>query len=470
MDYQLLVAFVVYFAVLIAIGALFYHKTMKAGSFALGGRALNYWVTAISAQSSDMGSWLFLGYTAMIYTQGLMEAWTAVGLVVFMIANWYWIAPRLRMQTEQLHSQTLPTFFDKRFNDTSGTLSITSSLIALIFFLVYISSNFVGLGSLFESTFGIDYYTGIIIASAITIAYTLVGGFLAVAWCNLFQGLFLLAAIVIVPIIGYLHIGSYAAIEAAAQAKHISLSFWPSLQTCSNMLLLIGGYGLGYFGQPHIIVNFMSIDNVKNMRKAMIVGIIWQIVVLCAAIAIGLVGIAMLGTHTLEHPEHLFPLMVQQLFSPLMAGFVLCGVLAAVLSSLNTQIIVAGSSLAEDIYLRIFAPTASNKHKLWISRMSVLLISLVSVALAFTNSTTIYALVQYAWSGLGASFGPLIILSLYSKRMNRHGALIAILFGAATSGLWPLLGTAVPSLIPGFFGSLMMGYIVSLIFPVQKQQ
>lgn len=463
MDIFIAFSFIIYFLILLGIGVFFYKKSKSERSYIIGNRSLNFWVTAISAQSSDMGGWLFLGYPAMIYSFGLLESWTAVGLVFFMYLNWYFIAPKIRASTEHYKSLTLSSYFASRFNDNTGQIKIVSALISLVFFTFYIASGLVSLGRLFESAFSIDYLTGVILGISVTVIYTVVGGFLAVSWCNLFQGLFLLAMIILVPIAAFLKVGGLAPIVAAAHAKNISLSLFPSFTSIGKILLLTGGFGLGYFGQPHILVNFMGIDDVRNMKKAALVGIIWQILVLTAAIFIGIVGIAYFG-NTLISPEHIFPTMAKELFSSVVAGFALCGVLAATLSSINTQILVSASNLAEDIYKEIINTDASSKKMLWASRMSTIVVAAIALIISLKNNESIYNLVQYAWSGLGSAFGPLLILSLYSKKPNASGALAGMLVGGFISAFWPYLNTNIPSLIPGFFLSLISIYIVSYLY------
>ncbi len=277
-----------------------------------------------------MSSWLFLAFPAALFLRGLPEIWTAIGLVVGMWCNWQFIAPKLRTVTEQYGSLTLSSFFEHRFDDRSGTLRTVSALFALLFFTFYIASSLVGLGRLFESAFGLTYHTGIIIGLASAIIYTLLGGFIAVAWCDMFQGLFLLIMIIIVPVYATYILGGVSTVIDAAHAHNIPLTLFPSLTGTLNSLLLAASWGLGYFGQPHILTNFMGIDDVRNIIYAKRVGITWQIIVLSASASIGLVGIAYFA-QGLPNTELLFVIMTKELFYPLLAGFILCGILAATL-------------------------------------------------------------------------------------------------------------------------------------------
>lgn len=463
MEIALIAAFAIYLGMLLLIGFIFHHKTKNVDEFMVGGRSVNYFVTAISAQASDMGAWLFLGFPGTLYGTGLIEAWTAVGLVIGMFLTWQFIAPKLRMVTEQLDAPTFSTYFNIRFNDPSGLVAVVSALITLVFFTVYIAAALVGMGMLFESAFNIGYVTGIIFALGAALLFTLIGGFVAVAWCNLFQGLFLLAMIIMVPTYAFFALpNGFATISAGAAAKGVSLSLLPSWSALGNALVLSFGWGLGYFGQPHILINFLGIDDVKKMRYAKYVGITWQIIALLAAIFMGLISIGYF-THGLANPEMGFVIITKELFTPLLAGFALCGILAATLSSMDAHILVSASTLAEDIYKRIFKRTATQKEIVRATQIGGVLVAAFALSISITNGSTVYSLVNYAWSGLGASFGPLMILSLYWNGVNRWGALAGLLTGALVSGLWQYTGIAILPLIPGFFASLLAAYGVSKI-------
>lgn len=463
---QIILSFIIYFLVLLVIGIYFYKKNNTEKEFALGNRSLNYWVTAISAQTSDMGSWLFLAYPAIIYTSGLFEAWTAIGLVIFMFLNWHFVAKKIRIETEKYKSLTLSSYFENKYQDNSGIIRISSAIIAFIFFTFYIASGLVGIGRLFESAFNIEYTTGLILGATITIAYILIGGFLAVAWCNLIQGIFLLAMIFLVPIFGYFSLGGFEAIKSVIVAKNVSLSLFSNFDSLLSILFLTFGWGLGYFGQPHILVNFMGLKNIQDMRKAKYVGIIWQILALSAAILTGLIGIAFFKTN-LSNPEHLFVYMAKTLLSPLIAGFALCGILAATLSTINTQILVTATGLAEDIY-KVKNPMANSKQLLNINKISIVFVTFCALVLSLTNSDTIYNLVLYSWSGIGAAFSPLVLLSLYSNKVNKYGAIVGIISGGLVAAIWPYINTSIPPLIPGFFISLFLILVVSRLTNAPK--
>ncbi len=461
MNIPMLSAFALYFATLLGLGLWFYKRNQTTQEFMLGNRSVNYWVTAIATQTSDMGSWLFIGFPAMVFSFGVFQVWTAIGLVIGMWCTWTFIAPRLREKTASLDVLTLSSYFAHSFGDRSGAIQLLSTGFALVFFLFYIASGLVGLSLVFSSAFGLTYEVGIVISMLTAVAYTLIGGFIAVAWCDFFQGLFLLCMIVLVPVYGLITLGGIGPIIAAAHAKGISLSLLASPKDTLWALFLAASWGLGYFGQPHILVNFMGIDSEHNIKRARRIGITWQIIVLTASVAIGLVGIGFFASG-LTDPELVFPAMTMSLFHPFFAGLVLCAVFAATLSTMDSLILVAGSSIAEDIYKKFFNATASSQTLLFVSRLGSIVVACISLLLAWNSSCTVYGLVNYAWSGLGSTFGPLVVASLLSERITAAGAIAGILAGGLTAALWPFVSNLLP-LVPGFFCGLVVVFVVSFM-------
>lgn len=462
MDIKFLWAFGLYGCVLAAISFMFYKKNQNASEFMLGGRSLNYFATAIATHSSDMSIWLFMGFPGTIYAHGLGIAWVPIGLVVGMFLSWTFVAQSLRAATEKHNALTLSSYLEHRFNDKTGKLRLVSGLLSLLFFTFYISSGLVGMGLMFENAFGIDYHLGILVALLTTTAYTFIGGFIGVAWCDLFQGMFLLCMILLVPSLAFQSLpGGTHMIINAAKLKSIPLTLFPkTFSGLISSILLALSWGLGYFGQPHILINFMGIKNTKDISKARNIGISWQILTLGSSLAIGLIGIAYFA-QPLPDPELVFVLMVRQLFTPFFAGIVLCSIVAAGLTTIDTQILVSGSTFAHDFYQHYINPKASDRNILRVSKLSVLIIPLISYAIAFNKSASVYGLVEYAWNGLGSSFGPVILTSLYSKKITRSGALWGMILGGLTAALWPLSGSSVPSMIPGFFLNLSIILIFS---------
>lgn len=451
-----LATFVVYFAVLLGIACLSYRKQKSDTDFLIGDRSLNFWLTALSAHASDMSSWLFLGYPALIYGQGVFSAWAAVGLTSFMYLNWQFVAPKLRTITEQSGSLTISSYFETRFGDTSGSLRLVSGFMSILFFLFYISSGLVGLGLLVENLFGLSYTAGISIGLLVVVIYVFMGGYRTIAWIDLFQGFFLLAVILFIPIVLLRDIGGMKPILDAIAQKNLSTSLFPdfSKATFLSIFFTAAGWGLGYFGQPHIITKFMGIRKVSDMSKAKYVGISWQAIALVCATLIGLIGIYVFPDG-LANPEELTLNIVKKTLPGFFAGLVLCAVLAATTNVMAAQILVVASNLSEDFYKRLFRKHASPGELLWVSRSSVLAISFIAFFVAFFKISTIYGLVLFSWSGLGSAFGPLILLSLYLKNLNKYGAFAGILVGGLTAAVWPyfdqLYGWQVPSLIPGYF-------------------
>ncbi len=459
MNIHMLSAFVLYFGTLIGIGFLFYKRNQSAQEFMVGNRSVNYWVTAVATQASDMGSWLFLGFPAILFTHGVFGIWIAIGLVLGMWLTWTFIAPQLRAKTASLDALTLPSYFAYCFGDRSGAIQLLSTSFSLIFFLFYIASGLVGLSLVFNVAFGLSYETGIVISVCTAAAYTLVGGFVAVAWCDFFQGLFLLFMIVLVPTYGLITVGGVGAIITAAHAKGISLSILASPWDTIKAILLAASWGLGYFGQPHILVNFMGIDSEHNIKRARRIGISWQIIALTAAASIGIVGIGFFESGLLN-PELVFPAMTMSLFHPFLAGLALCAVFAATLSTMDSLILVAGSSIAEDIYKKFVDPSASSQKILLVSRVGSLAVAGASLLLAWNSSNTVYGLVNYAWSGLGSTFGPLVVMSLISNTVTPAGAICGILAGGLTAAVWPFISTILP-LVPGFSCGIIVVVVVS---------
>lgn len=462
--YSELGALAIYVTILLVVALCSYRGHKTASDFLIGERSLNFYLTAFAAHASDMSSWLFMGFPAVIFLGGLFNAWLAIGLVFFMFLNWLLIAPRIRIQTEKYNSLTFSSFFESHFHDTSGLIRVFTAIISLIFYTIYISAGIVGLGLLIKTLFGVPYLIGITLGMLVVIPYLFIGGYRTLAWLDSFQGVFLMLVIVIVPLIVLPKIGGFAGISDALTTYQLTKDLIPNLKfdTLSQIFLGIFGWGIGYFGQPHIITKFMGIKKASDMRKSMIVGMSWQIITLTFATLIGLIAVAYFKG-SLKNPELAFILIVKHTFSPGIMAFILCAILAAIISTMDSQILVLASTLTEDIYKRIFRKTASSKELLWISRLFILIVSLISYCIAFFKISTIYSLVFYAWSGLGAAFGPLLLFSLYSKKANKYGVWAGLLTGGTTAIIYPLINTAISPLIPGFLLGVLAIYFGSLL-------
>lgn len=462
-----LLAMGLYFAVLITIGFCARKKNATDKDFNIGNRKLNFWVTAISAHADDMSSWLFMAFPMAIFVSGPYKLWVGIGLIIGMFFNWHIVAPRLRKATEKYDTYTLSTFFERHFGDTTGIIRIVSAIMILFFLTYYLSAGLVATGRLFESLFTINYYTGITMAILIMVSYIFAGGFVSVAWTDFAQGIFLLAMIMLVPLAAIFHFDGISNLLTAIQAKGAVSSFLPEFSMLSLFAVfsLSAGWGLGYFGQPHILTKFMAIKNVGDLHKSKYLGMTWQVLALASAAAIGFIGLAFFPDG-LAKPEMVFVEMTKSLFFPFLTAFIICGIFAANMSTMDAQILVCATVLSEDFYKRMLNKKATSKQILFASRVSVLLFSGLAFFMACGQSATIMSIVEYAWSGLGSSFGPLLLVSLYSKFANRFGAIAGICVGGLVSGIWPTLNPMLTQIeivpmIPGFFLSLGSIYFVS---------
>lgn len=467
MHFSVLAAFLIYFGLLLTMGLVFHKKQTTSSDYIMGNRSLSFWLVALSAHASDMSAWLFMAFPMSIFVLGLSRIWIALGLIIGMFLNWQFVAPRLRSMTEEYNCYTLSSFFEKRFKDTSGTIRIVSALVMVIFLTHYLSAGLIAMGNLFESLFSLDYYIGLSIAMLVVVIYTFVGGFTTVAWTDLFQGLFLLLMILVVPFIAYSRIEGWDQIASAALKQDISLSLFPeaNFDAIFTIFSLALGWGLGYFGMPHIITKFMGIRDIKEMHKSKWLGMSWQVITLNAAAFVGVVAIAYFP-NGLEKPEMVFIEMVKDIFSPFIGGFIMCAIIAANLSTMDSQILVCGSMMSEDLYVPLHKTPPSDRKILWFSKLSVVFISLIALLLSFNRSTTVLDTVLYSWSGLGSAFGPLVLMSLYSTTANRYGAIGGILMGTTISMLWPTLNPLLTKyeilpMIPAFILSAATIYFVS---------
>lgn len=472
MDAYTLVSLAIYFLVMLAIG-LYSFKQSEAdvAGFLLAGRKVSPAVTALSAGASDMSGWMLMGLPGAMYISGMSSAWIAIGLVIGAFFNYLLLAPRLRVYTEQANALTIPDYFEHRFNDTSHTLRIISSIVIVVFFTLYTSSGVVAGGKLFESAFGISYYTGLYVTTGVVVAYTMFGGFMAVSMTDFVQGCIMFVALILVPIVAITEMGgvgpTFTAIEQI-NIHHLDLfSGTGILAIISSM-----AWGLGYFGQPHIIVRFMAIRSVKDIPVARRIGMGWMIISIIGALMVGLTGIAFVSMKqlALPDPETIFILYSQILFHPLITGFLLAAILAAIMSTISSQLLVTSSSLAGDIYHRFLRRDASQKELLLISRLAVALVALIAIAFAYDRSSSILSLVSNAWAGFGAAFGPVILLSLFWGNMTRVAAISGMLTGAGVVLLWiyvpvTIAGEAPSSLmyemVPGFIAATVVIILVS---------
>ncbi|SOC41982.1 sodium/proline symporter PutP [Ureibacillus acetophenoni] len=468
------IAIVIYMLAMVLIGWYAYKRTSNLNDYMLGGRGLGPAVTALSAGAADMSGWLLMGLPGAIYLSGLVEAWIAIGLTIGAWLNYILVAPRLRVYTQvSKDSITIPSFLDNRLRDKTKLIRIVSGIIILVFFTFYVSSGMVSGGKFFVSAFGLDYLTGMLLVAVVTVGYTLFGGFLAVSYTDFLQGLIMFLALILVPIVGIFITGGFGETIASIQAvnpEHLNL--FASTTTVAGIVSSLA-WGLGYFGQPHIIVRFMAIKSVRETKQARRIGIGWMILSLVGAMGTALVGLAYFQQNNMidENFDHetIFIAMGQILFHPFIAGIMLAAILAAVMSTIASQLIVTSSALVEDIYKALFNKSASDKHYVRAGRIAVLVVSVVAALLALDPENSILELVSFAWAGFGAAFGPVILLALYWKRLTNIGALAGMIVGAVVAFVWgsvPAIKNAVFGLyeiVPGFILGLIAAIVVSLI-------
>lgn len=461
-----------YLAAMLAIGWVAFRRTTGHEDYMLGGRKLPPWVAAISAGASDMSGWLVMGLPGAIYLSGLIEAWIAVGLTLGAYLNWLLVAPRLRAYSEaSRNSITVPSFFENRLRDGTRMLRVISSVVIVVFFTLYISSGMVAGGVFFESSFDGDYLTGVVVVTAVTLAYTLFGGFLGASFTDVVQGLMLVVALVIVPVAAVIAVGgideTVTTLEDVAQ-DHLSLLSGTALTGGVAMSIVSAlAWGLGYFGQPHILVRFMALRSPQEARSARRIGMSWMVTSLVGAVVSGLAGVAFV-TRTgadLKNPETIVLLMSQTLLHPFVAGLVLAAVLAAIMSTISSQLIVSSSALIEDL-CKVLRKTPPTDTQLVLSgRAAVLAVTVVAAALAISPNDSILGLVSFAWAGFGAAFGPIILLSLFWRRLTNWGALAGMVAGAVTVFAWKALNTGLYELLPAFIVALLTAVVVSVLTP-----
>ena len=454
----MLITFVVYISAMVLIGLFAYLRTNNLSDYILGGRSLGSFVTALSAGASDMSGWLLMGLPGAVYMSGLSEGWIAIGLIVGAYLNWLFVAGRLRVQTEHNgNALTLPDYFSNRFEDHSRVLRIFSALVILVFFTIYCASGVVAGARLFESTFGMSYETALWAGAAATIAYTFIGGFLAVSWTDTVQATLMIFALILAPVMVLVATGGMDSTFAAIELKDATSFDMLKGATFVGVISLMA-WGLGYFGQPHILARFMAADSVKSIPAARRISMTWMILCLGGAVAVGFFGIAYFTVHpelggaVAENPERVFIELAKLLFNPWIAGVLLSAILAAVMSTLSCQLLVCSSALTEDFYKAFLRKGASQTELVWVGRAMVLLVALVAIGLAVNPDNRVLGLVSYAWAGFGAAFGPVVILSVLWKGMTRNGALAGMLLGALTVILWKnfFAWTGLYEIIPGF--------------------
>ena len=462
MNWEMLV-FVVYFLFMLGIGLYFFFKSKDAGDkdYFLGGRQMGAWVSALSAGASDMSAWVLMGLPASIFAAGMGQTWIAIGLLIGYALSWFFLAPRLRrFSIKAKDSITIPQYLTNRFLSGSKALQILCAVIFLVAYTIYAASSIKACGTLFNLVMNIPAETAMYIAAFIIIGYTFLGGYSAVCWTDFFQGMLMLAALLVAPIFALALLRSG---EVAAQPLPAGFfNFASSWQDIVSGL----GWGLGYFGMPHIIVRFMSIRSEKELKKSRVIGIGWTLIILFMSVAVATVGRMFLGE--IADTSTVFIQMVRKIFPPILSGICLSAILAASMSTADSQLLASASAFASDVYKPVIRKDASDKEMLWASRLVVMAIAVIALVIAANpNSGTIMGLVENAWGVFGAAFGPAIMLSLFWKRFNFAGAVTGIAVGAVVDIAWLVLckSTGVYEIIPGFIVSLLAAVIVTKLTP-----
>ena len=470
-------AFTIYILLMMGIGIYYWRKTQSVSDYILGGRQLGPWVTSMSAEASDMSGWMLMGLPGYAYVSGLEAGWIALGLMLGTFVNWQIVAKRLRQYTEIANdSLTLPDFFENRFRDHTQTLRIISAVFILIFFLIYTSSGFVAGGKLFHTVFGIPYVSAMVICAAIVVFYTFLGGFMAVCWTDFIQGVMMFFAILAVPITASFLMGGASATIASLATLNAEM-FNPLTSASGKPLSFIAilslmAWGLGYFGQPHILVRFMAIRSSSEIQKATNIAMTWVLLSLSAAVLVGMVGRVFLQ-QPLEGAavETVFMVMTTEIFSPFFAGLIMSAILAAIMSTASSQLLVTSSAVSQDLYKALIRRGAGEKELVWVNRLTVVGVSVIALILGLDPNNFVLDMVAYAWAGFGAAFGPALLLSLFWKRMTRNGALAGIIVGGITVLLWKqfeLFGLY--EIVPGFIFSSVAIYIVSMLDVMPSQE
>ncbi len=479
MDYVVLACFVIYLALLLAVGFYSYSKSTTLSEYILGGRGLGKWATALSAQASDMSGWLLMGLPGALYLSGLCEAWIAIGLGIGTYLNWRFIAYRLRVFSENLdNALTMPEYLSNRFHDKKNILKTVTAVFITIFFLLYTASAIVAGAKLFSTVFNFTYLQALFVGWALILLYTFVGGFLAVCWTDVIQGSLMFMALVVVPVTMFIMLGGdwseITELLASGGPTYLKLSGSESGFDIKSVLSNLA-WGLGYFGMPHIIVRFMAIKDPKELKQSRIIATVWVVITLFAAIMVGLLGRAFVLKFGIDFAdadaESIFLVAIDYIFPSAIAGFLLAAVLSATMSTADSQLLVSASSISNDL-VKSFNKNISEKSLLWISRFAVLLIAVLAIAIAINPDNSIMGLVSYGWAGLGGAFSAVMLFSLFWRKTSLKGAVTGIVVGGCTVIFWILFGgnTGIYALLPAFILSALSIIVVSLIAPDKEAE
>ena len=478
-------AIVLYLAVVVVIGIIYSKKNKNVDDFYLGGRKLGPLVTAMSAEASDMSSWLLMGLPGLAVVFGIAEAsWTAIGLAIGTYINWLIVAKRIRVYSQKIGAITIPDYFSKRFHDKYNILTLIAAIVIIVFFIPYTASGFSACGKLFATLFGIDYKIAMIVSAIIIVTYTTLGGFTAASVTDLIQSIVMTIALIVIIVFGINAAGGWQNVAQNAKSITAYLSLTSTLDKNGDVVPYSGltiastlAWGLGYFGMPHILLRFMAIENKDRLKTSRRIASIWVVISMTAAIIIGIIGCALVKANVitgLEDSEriiiHISALMSKYgILFAIIAGVVLAGILAATMSTADSQLLAASSSVSQNILRDVFKIKISEKTAVIIARVSVIIIAVVGVLLALDPESNVFKIVSFAWAGFGAAFGPIMLFSLFWKRTNKWGALAGMISGGAMVFIWKFLIAklggvfAIYELLPAFIISCVFIVVVSLL-------
>ncbi|AJC48647.1 sodium/proline symporter PutP [Allofrancisella guangzhouensis] len=467
------VTFLVYIVIIFAIGIYSYFQTKKVSDYMLGGRSLSAPIAALGAGASDMGSWLLLALPGAFMMYGFSQIWLPLGLTIGAFVNWGVIAKRLRIYTEiAKDSITIPAYFENRFHDNKGVLRFVTTIAIVVFFTIYIGAGFVSGGILFSSMFGISYHQALFLTAAVIFIYTCVGGFLAISWIDFFQGTLMLFALLVVPIVVF---SDFNGIDLQVALSNINIAGFYDITAGVPIITIISllAWGLGYFGQPHIIVRFMAIKDPNKTSRAMWICMSWMIAALVGAACVGVLGAAYYQGQAIN-PESVFLRLSAIFFNPWIEGILLAAVLSAVMSTSSAQLLSLSSAFSVDVYAKFFRKKASHREQLNISRLIVLAVTILAIIISYNPESSILSLVSYAWAGLGSSFGAVVIFSLFWSRMNKYGAMAGIISGSFMVLIWPLFKNfggwfEIYEMVPAFALSCFCIVTLSLVTPKPEE-
>lgn len=461
-------AFILYLLGMLAIGYYFYRKTNTVSDYILGSRNLPPSVAALSSGASDLSGWALMGLPGALYAGGLGSVWIIVFTLMGVYLNWKLIAPRLRLETEKLNdAQTIPEYLHNRFKDNTNVLQLTSSLVTLLFFTLYVAAGLSGGAVLFESTFGLSYESALIIGSVVIVSYTFMGGYLAVCWTDFFQGLMMALSLFITALsLFFLFSAPEQGVSYSQIMSEISLESLKPSNGWFLGLLSLSGWCIGYLGQPHVLVRFMSVRSVEDVKVSRRIAMVWSTITMMSAVVVGVLG-SYYFEPKLDNAETVFIALAQAFYHPLVAGLIIAGVLAAIMSTIDSQLLVCSTTISEDLYKTYLRKNASDKEVLLVARLGVIAVALIGLALAFNKADqTLLSMVAFAWGGFGAAFGPVILLSLFWPAMTKAAAIFGMITGAAIALVWEILDGGIFDIfvvVPGFLMSTLVIVVSTLL-------